>query len=1649
MKTRAYVSNAHHLFNLILSISLMIALPVLAAPVVLATSPLVNSTASTVKPNVMLMLDDSGSMAWDYMPDAAKNFADRYGYNSNQCNGTYYNPATTYDPPVTAAGASYANSSFTNAWVDGFDTAAGTTDLSTSFTGGSGSGNSGISLTPQAAFYYRYSGTQTTAAQQNYFNTLGTFYQECNSNIGSTPGMGVFTKVIVSATSGPGSTDERANFANWYSYYSHRMLMMKTGVGQAFKTLDNKFRVGFMSMNNNNSPSIADIAPFDATQKSAWYSKLYATSTGSSTPLREALAKVGNLYAYKFAGSTTYTATITVGGSGSTSVSSIKVGGIEIMDGSTSSDSPTGDVATRIADKIDQLNNSPYTSSRSGSVVTITGPASALGSTPVISDNSGGMTFTATAFVANTTPPSLNGITPNDPMQYSCQQNFVILSTDGYWNGNAGYKLDGSAIGNQDGASPRPYYDGASISQITTQTAQTQTQITQETSTLQGTLSKVLMRCNNNAATCGTAPTTGVANANWSVVTSGSCAVATNVQCAAVSGLSGSSAVATTCKTSASITSGSGVGTATITITNSVNARINRVRFDGAEILKDKTSASGDNNTVAAAIANGINGCTSRARGNCDVSGHSATVSDNVVTITGPNVTLAPTVNVSNGSATVNIAYIPGGMTYTLNNADSNGKIYSNCTYSAWSSPSFVSSCTNVNQSGAPNNTSVVTATQCTTTPISGPSFVSSCTAGNSGAPDYINTTCSPISNTTTVAACTPQTASSGNSYTTITCTGGAGGTSDTLADTAMYYYQTDLRAAALSNCTGSAGVDVCLNNVPASGIDTNAQQHLTTYGLGLGARGKMIFSSTYLDDISGDYYSVAQGTTASPPSVCSWQTSGACNWPAPPTSGGDPTTIDDLWHASVNGRGNYFNATDPDSLAAGLANTLQSINRVVGSAAAAATSTLNPVLGNNFSYLASYTTSKWIGNLEQRTINLTTGAASQTASWCVENISASTCTSPNIIVNDTSSGSTVHYCSLPATDINADTIIDAADCTLPKVFDSASLTCRNAGTEGIAIACLGTLPAKVGPTVAPITATCYNNADCDTRAIYTPDSAGTALVSFDTAYATANPGNFSAAHISGLSQWSSLTATQQTAAAGTNLINFLRGRHNYEENRTSNAAANWLYRYRDAVLGDVLESQPAFVSAPTFDYADPGYTSFKALHASRSGSVFVGANDGMLHAFAAADGVERWAYVPSMVISNMWKLADKNYSGQHANFVNGSVTISDVCTANCTLASATWKTILVGGLNAGGRGYYALDITDPVTPALLWEFTPADNANLGYTYGKPVIAKKVDGTWVVVVTSGYDNGTLSADNITANSPAGDGLGYLYVLNAGTGAIISAISTGSGSATTPSGLAKFNIYNDTPGGDLNKGSLAGFVYGGDLEGNVWRFDINSAVSAAIGTGNVSNFATLFSDTAGTVPQPITAAPTLGLIDDQRVIYVGTGKYLESADLGNTQQQSLYAIKDDGTALANPRTTLVEQTITNSGTSRTGTDNPVDFTTGRGWYVDLPDTGERTNVDFLLTRGVLIVPTIVPSNTICSPGGYGWFNYFGYKTGFAGGDQTISPIVGINMVYINGEPIPSYVLASGQTGVPPPPPFESTTRSGFQKIRQGWRELIPE
>lgn len=826
----------------------------------------------------------------------------------------------------------------------------------------------------------------------------------------------------------------------------------------------------------------------------------------------------------------------------------------------------------------------------------------------------------------------------------------------------------------------------------------------------------------------------------------------------------------------------------------------------------------------------------------------------------------------------------------------------------------------------------------------------------------------------------------------------GTTASSNTLADAAKYYYDTDLRASGLSNCTGSLGIDVCENNVFISSTDSNLQQHMTTFSLGLGVDGTLSYVSDYDSATSGDFYNLKNGLGS--PTV---------NWPVPAEN--TERAVDDLWHAAVNGRGKYFSAKDPAQLATGLSAALAAIGSKVGAASAAATSSLNPVPGNNYAYVASYSTIKWQGNLEARTISTVDGEVSESASWCVENISSSTCSLPSSVVSESAGSSTVSYCVTP--DSTADTctsgVLDGTDCKVE-----------------IPVSCTGTMQSLIGIAT-------------DSRTIYKASSAG-ALESFT--YANLDSAYFTG---TGLSQWSVLTEAQKTAAAGENLVNFLRGQTGYED-RSSNTAANRLYRFREATLGDALESQPFFMGKPMFSYSDPGYTTFKTAHASRAGSVYMGANDGMLHAFNSENGVERWAYVPTAVIPNMWRLADKNYPTMHTNFINGSPAVSDICVENCSCdqacvdaggADPVWKTVLVGGLNAGGRSYFALDVTDPAAPALMWEISSDDAAfaNLGYSFAQPIFTKKQDGSWVVLVTSGYNN----------VSP-GDGKGYLFVLNAATGGKLAEISTEVGSATTPSGLGKISAWNDFQG--IN--NTAGYVYGGDLLGNLWRFNINDETAF--------KFATLLDD--GDNPQPIMTTPTLGKIKGQRVIFVGTGKYLEVSDLTDVSAQTIYAIKDaDATeTLEDARSELIEQVLTRSGTSRTSTSNTVDFVDGRGWYVDLRDStsspefvGERVNIDMKLVKGVLIAASIVPSNTVCSPGGYGWLNYFDFQSGAAVESDDVvstlyqSPIVGVSTVFIQGVPITIVGTGDGQFKKADVPP--GGDGADFAGRRVMWRELV--
>ncbi|HSI44460.1 MAG TPA: PilC/PilY family type IV pilus protein [Methylotenera sp.] len=1479
---------------LLLLANSILAMPVIAATVDLATAPLATSTTTSVKPNLLFVLDNSGSMSFTYLPDKADDFRGAYGYHSSQCNAIYYNPNITYLPPLDANKNAYPDATFTAAKDSGFDSSTTTRDLNSQFTANrfepdaantaySGFGSSaGGALGPYGAFYYDYSGTVTN---KNYSSSTSPFYIECNNSIGSATS--VFSKrrlasnqtttiVINSSADAPPTATIRINTAS------------SASVGPGAITL-NGVAVN-TSGTSSTSSTTATVASNIAAKINA-YGNGYAASTGgtSTVTITGPVAALGSTPNFvPTAGSVTKTITAFT----ALTINSVTVNGVQLLSAPAVSSSSTTTTASNIAAKI-TLNG--FSATSSSNVITVTGPTSAVNYAPIVTSATT-LTYSTDVF-PDTSPEKLT----NFANWYSYYRNRMLMMKTSA--GRAFSKLDAS------------YRVG-------------------------------LMKINtSNTPVVEVGPFESTKRSDWystfyDIDPNGGTPLREALSRAGLyyaGKLSGTDPVQYSCQQNFTILSTDGYWNGN-----------NGMQLDGS------TDIGNQDNRAARPMYD--------------------------------------------GSTLIN----QWTFTYTR---DFYSKVKADCptsnsTRKLQTQPQ-IGSCTKTSSTGscAPANwTNDGAAT------ISG-----SC-----------NTTSAPSASAGVIQSIVQDTTSA--AY-------------DTLADVAMYYYQNDLRDPSLSNCgtiVSPATVGpLCENNVFVSSTDNNTQQHMTTFTLGLGGSGKMNYSSSYLIDTTGDYVAVKLGSVAHPaanPPICSWQADGTtCNWPLP---GSDKVeNIDDMWHAAVNGRGAYFSATNPTSLAEGLSNALSSVASKKGAAAAAATSTLNPITDNNSAFFASYTTVDWRGNLESRSINTDTGVISANATWCVEDITAGSCaTNP---VAQTTGDTTIYNCETP----------NAVTC------DGGVLGYSGNSTSGttyckvqVATTCQGTMKSLV-------------NATTDIRVIKTANSTGNALIDFDSTYATANPTFFDATALSGLSQWSSLTPAQQTLAVGSNLVNFLRGKPTYEDISTN---ANKLYRYRQAVLGDALESQPTYVGSPVFSYPYPGYAAFKTAKSARLGTVYLGTNEGMMHAFDATNvvatrGKERWAYVPSMVIPNMWKLADKNYSTLHKNFVNGTPATSEICTLNCTdAATAVWKTILVGGLGGGGRGYYALDITDPNNPSLLWEFTTTagigvtKDDDLGFSYGVPIITRLSDAnnTWAVIVTSGYNN----------VSP-GDGKGYLYVLNANTGAMISKISTNTGGTSTPSGLAKVAGYNLDP-----VGNSIGYVYGGDLGGNIWRFDVNDSVTdAAIGKGSVMKFATLFSDAAGSNSQPVTTTPVLGKISGKRVIFVGTGKYLETGDLSTTQLQTEYAIQDDDVSatLVNPRNTLIRQTLsasTDGSATRVATNIPVNFYTGRGWFVDFPESGERVNIDGTLIQGALILPTIVPSNTACSPGGHGWLNFLNYQTGGALDSTGLasykydSPLVGGNVIYIDGNPVFIPITADGTIQTPPTlpiPPIQAT----FKGKRTLWRELI--
>ncbi len=513
--------------------------------------------------------------------------------------------------------------------------------------------------------------------------------------------------------------------------------------------------------------------------------------------------------------------------------------------------------------------------------------------------------------------------------------------------------------------------------------------------------------------------------------------------------------------------------------------------------------------------------------------------------------------------------------------------------------------------------------------------------------------------------------------------------------------------------------------------------------------------------------------------------------------------------------------------------------------------------------------------------------------------------------------------------------------------------------------------------------------------------------------------------------------------ATNANLFSYLIG--------GDDATLNKSYRTREHVLGDIINTQPVYVKTPSFGYADTGYSTYKTA-SSRKAMVYVGANDGFLHAFDANTGNEDWAFMPSSVLPNLYDLASTSYG--HRYYVDGVLTVGDVA------VGSAWKTILVGGLNSGGNSYFALDISDPTAPVALWEFT---DGRMGKTYGNPLITKlptgatsssgaNIEGKWVAIVTSGYNNGGTSyADH--------NGEGVLYVLDAYTGTEYfriytctsqSVAATCSGTSDSPAGLAKINGWVTSPITDIT----TSYVYGGDLDGNLWRFDLaNKSAFKVAETG-----------------EPITVKPELVSISSNRVVLFGTGLFLQATDKNDTTKRSFYAIKDDSaatSALTNVKTSgdLVEQVLSlksGSTTERTvAVPNSVDWATKSGWFVEMLEAGERINVDPKVQLGTVVFASNVPdvgSSNACTTGGHGWINTLDVTNGSfmnnvqSNAGQTASYrignalIVGVTVVKLPN----SKLIVISTTSDNKHPISEAPVSSGtISTKRVSWRELINE
>jgi len=448
------------------------------------------------------------------------------------------------------------------------------------------------------------------------------------------------------------------------------------------------------------------------------------------------------------------------------------------------------------------------------------------------------------------------------------------------------------------------------------------------------------------------------------------------------------------------------------------------------------------------------------------------------------------------------------------------------------------------------------------------------------------------------------------------------------------------------------------------------------------------------------------------------------------------------------------------------------------------------------------------------------------------------------------------------------------------------------------------------------------------------------------------------------LFSWDKLDSTQQAAlnknAAGTTDSNgalrlaWVRGDQSKELNQP-----NGLFRTRTNLLGDIVNSSPTMVSNQDYGVGDASFVTSKA---DRPPMLYVGANDGMLHAFKEADGVEQFAYIPAETVSKLNKLTDKEYAKSHQYLVDGSPKVGDA------KLGGKWKTVLLGSTGAGGKSVFALDVTDPTqfgTSSVLWEFTSAD---MGYTIPQPTMGQLADDSWVALIPNGYDSTEQE--------------GKLVVLDLEDGSPVNVLQTNASLS------GKLNGLSTPVPVDLDGDRKTDLLYAGDLLGNLWRFDVRSSDSTDWSTRLIYT-ACVDATCSTSNRQPITARPMVIAHPNGGVMVLfATGSYFTNEDRSSIQLQALYGVWDklEASPTLIAKSDLVQQSIlaeVSATSTRVISNNEVNYGSKRGWYLNLltpglsTGVGERVITDIQLREDQLVVTSMLPSTDPCDYGGKSW------------------------------------------------------------------------